>query len=189
MHGEAERVVTGLPEPQLQQGRPAGRHLHCAEHRVVLADQDGIRCMRRDAQRRVRNRHGDAVHADREVDAEGLVEFHDGLDHALPLVVRLGAGQQQERVAVTVGEAVEQQRRVLVGGEPVALEGHHRTTAAVVEQLVEVERGDDGVVVGGQVLRQQPLCAARVDEAAHRDEHDRGPCGRLVRVGLEPVEL
>ena len=36
------------------------------------------------------------------------------------------------------------------------------------------------MVVGGQeVLREQPLRAARVDEATHRDEHDRGARGRL----------
>jgi hypothetical protein len=138
----------------------------------------------------VRDRHGNAVDAHRQVDAEGLAEPEDGLDHALPLVVRLGTGEEEERLPVAVGEPVQQQRGVLVGGPPVALERHHRPTSAVVEQLVEVERRHDGVVVSGQqVLGEQPLGAAGVDETAHRDEHDRRPRGRGVRVGLEAVEL
>ena len=70
-------------------------------------------------------------------------ELADGLDDALPLEVGLGAGQQVVRLAVAVGQAVEQHRRVVVLDPAVGVEDHGRAAAAVVEQLVDVEGRDD----------------------------------------------
>ena len=110
--------------------------------------------------------------------------------HALPLVVRLLAGQQQEGVPRAVHDPVQQQRRVGVGDPPVAVEDHSRAPAAVVEQLVDVEGRNDGAEVGGeQVAGQHALGVTGVDETAQGDNEHRGIRGIGVAVGLEAVEL
>ena len=83
------------------------------------------------------NGHGDAVGRHHQVDAEQHHELADRLDDALPLVVRLRAGQQQ--VGGPVGHAVQGKAGVVVAHPAVGVEDHAGTPPAVVEQLVGVE--------------------------------------------------
>lgn len=137
----------------------------------------------------MRHRHRYAVHRHREVDTERLDQPDDGLAHPLPLVVRLGAGEQEERCAGPVDDPVQQHRRVVVGGPAVLVEGHRRAPPAVVQQLVDVEGGDHpGDVVFEQVRREQPLGAPGVDETAERGNEHPGPGLARVGVVLESIE-
>ncbi len=75
------------------------------------------------------------------------IERSCGLDHAGPLVVGLGADEEQEGHALLVDDAVQQQARVVVAAPVVAVEDHGGPAPAVVEQLVDVEGGDDARLV------------------------------------------
>ena len=98
-----------------------------------------------------------------------------GLDHAGPLVVGLGADEEQEGHALLVDDAVEQQARVVVAAPVVAVEDHDGPASAVVEQLVDVEGGDDARLVGlEEVVGHQSLRVAGIDESAEGDDEHRG---------------
>ena len=163
--GEARRRRGRLsPSRSCEQRGHAARHLHGAEDGgLVAADEPRVGGVRALPDRAgVRHRHRDAVDADREGDAEGLDQLPDRLDDPLPLVVRLEAVQHEERLAVAVDHAVEHQRRVGVAGPAVAVEDHRGAAAAVVDQLVDVEGRDDGVLERGEdVLGHQLAGCAR----------------------------
>jgi hypothetical protein len=176
VHGEADGVVPRLAEAQLEEGGEARRHLDGAERGVVAGDETGVGAVCRHPERTgVGHRHRDAVDADREADAEGTHELGRRLDHPGPLVVGLGSDEEQEGHAFLVDDAVEQQARVVVAAPVVTVEDHDGSAAAVVEQLVDVEGGDDARLMRlEEVVGHQPLRVAGVDEAAQRDHEHRG---------------
>jgi hypothetical protein len=89
-------------------------------------------------------------------------------------MIRLGTGKQQERCRLPVSEQVHTQLRLLVLRPVIGLECHQRPAGPVVQQPVDVERGDDLVVeVLQQVLGEQSSRRSRVDEAVKVDE-ERG---------------
>ena len=190
MDGEPDGVVAGLAEAQLEERADRAGHLHAPERRRGVADERGVGGVGGHADRAgVRDAHRDAVRVDDEGDAEPHDELAHGLDDALPLVVRLGAGQQVVRLAVAVGEAVQQHRRVVVLDPPVGVEDHGGAAAAVVEQLVDVEGGDDLGVTGlEQVTAEDRLDVPGVDEGAEGHDEHAGPGRTQVGVGLEAVE-
>ena len=133
----------------------------------------------------VGNRHGDAVGVHHERDPQAHDELADRLDDALPLVVGLGPGQQVVRLPVTVGQAVQQHRRVVVLDPPVGVEHHRWAAAAVVEQLVDVEGRDDRRRVGREQMPGEHLLGLPgVDEPPERGHEDA-----RVRVGRVGVVL
>ena len=104
-----------------------------------------------------------------------------GLDHAVPLVVGLGADEEQEGHALLVDDAVQQQARVVVAAPVVAVEDHDGAAAAVVEQLVDVEGGDDARLVRLEdVVGHESLGVAGVDESAEGDHEHR--CLQLLEL-------
>ena len=176
VHGEADRVVAGLAEPQLEERGEARGHLHGAEGRVVAGDEAGVGAVGGHPERTgVGHRHRDAVHAHGEAHAEGAHELGRRLHHAGPLVVGLGSDEEQEGHALLVDDAVEQQARVVVAAPVVAVEDHDRAAAAVVEQLVDVEGRDDArLVVLEEVVGHQALRVAGIDESTEGDDEHRG---------------
>ncbi len=141
---EAHRVVTGLAQPDLQQGLGAGRDPELAAPRALAGEQVGVVRMVSDRDRpRVRHRHRDRPHADDPGHAEPVDHVHDGTGEGLPAVVRLGAVQQEVRRPAGVPQQPHDQPRRVVGLVVVADEGHRRPSGPVVVELVDVERGHD----------------------------------------------
>ena len=128
---------------------------------------------------RVRDAHGDAVEVHGEAHAEPLDDLLDGGGEALPLDVRLGAGEQQEGRAGGVLDEPHVKGGLLVVGPAVALERQQRAPGPVVHEPVVVEAGHD--LVGQRV--EQPVDdlvagLARVDVSVEVVEHDQ--TGRLL---------
>ena len=98
-------------------------------------------------------------------------------DEPLPLQVRLGAGEQQERRVVVVAQRVQLQLGLVVGLPVVRDEVHQRPAGAVVEELVDVEarRPRSTFERLEQVLAGQPAGGAGVDEAGERMDQHRPP--------------
>ena len=174
VHGEAHRLAVELAEPELQQPGEAGRHLHPVDPAPVALHELGVGGVRREGHRPgVRDRHRDAVQADR----QPYVQLVDEPDHRrrepLPLHVRLRPRQEQEDLTVLVGHPVEPQLDVGVGLPLVGVEDHGRTPTAIVVQLIVVELGQHLVVeLGQQMGGEQPAGLPRVDETVHlMDEH------------------
>ena len=136
--------------------------------------------------------HGDAVDAHGELHLERTDQDHDGLGHPGPLVVGLRSREEQEGHSRAVDDPVQQEAWVRVALPVVTVEDHGRPAAAVVEELVDVERGDDaGLVRLQEVLGEQALRVAGVDEPAqckheHRCVH---VLGGQRRIGLELEQL
>ncbi len=189
VHGQAHRVLAGLAEPQLHQGRRAARHVNGAEPPGMPLDELGPGGVRRHAHRAsVRDRQRDGVQPDGQLHPEQLGELVHSTREALPLHVRLGAAQQQERRAVGVADQVQRQLGRLVAGPPVAVEPHRRPARPVVEQLVDVELGDRlGVELGEQCVDREPSPIAGIDEALQPQDQHR--CARLGRIALHSVEI
>ena len=90
-------------------------------------------------------------------------------DEPLPLQVGLGAGEHQERGAFVVAHVVEPEHRILVVLPVVFDEPHGGTAGPVVQQLVDVEPGDQrSVHIGHDVLAGELHGASGVDEAVER---------------------
>ena len=196
MGGEAHRRLAGLGEPELQQVGGAARHLDRLQPGLVPLQQLGPARVDRDAGRTgVRHGHRDRVEPDAQPYAEVLDEGFDRRDEPLPLDVRLGSVQQQERVAERVGEPVQLERGGVVGLPVVLVEDHHGPAGAVVVQLVDVEARHELRVAGlEQVLTRELGGVARVDETGQGDHEHRlaghravqGEVGLLVQVaGVE----
>ena len=178
VRGDAERVDAGLAHAQLEQRRDAARDAHLAPVDRVGLDQLTARGVRGHGHRtRVRDGHRDGLQGHERGDAEPLHEQPDGGHEPLPGVVRLGAVQQQERLAAVVLDRVEQDLRRGEGLVPVAAEGHPWSVRPVVDQAVGVEArehlvrqvgeqvragqrtGMGGVEVPGQVVHEHEAAA------------------------------
>ena len=97
VRGDAQDVVAGLHEAVLDERLGAAGDLRLVEGAAVARHQVGAVAVRGEAHGAgVRDAHGDAVEVHGQADAEALDDLLDGGGEALPLDVRLGAGQQQE---------------------------------------------------------------------------------------------
>ncbi len=142
VHGEAQHVVPGLGQPVLQQRLGAARDLRLLEPlREARREVEPVAVRRQADRAGVRHAHRDAVEVDREPDLEALHQLAHGAREALPLDVRLGAGEQQERRAGGVVDELEQDLRRVVGRPAVAVKDHRRAARPVVDQPVVVETG------------------------------------------------
>ena len=111
-----------------------------------------------------------------------------GADEPFPFMVRLGAGQHQERRARAVTHLVNGDHGRLVGLPVVPVEGHRRAAGPVVDQAVNVERHHGLVIQAPQQMRgEQPPRRARVDEAVQVMQQDRTVQLRRARVSLVKV--
>ena len=77
-------------------------------------------------QRKDAARSEDGAEPDRLPNPEPLGQQAHRGDEPFPFQVRLHSGQQQERCAHAVAQCVEVEGGILVAGEVVGLEGHHR---------------------------------------------------------------
>jgi hypothetical protein len=116
-------------------------------------------------------------------------ELADSRGEPLPLQVGLGAAQHVELASVLVGDHLQGQAEPLCVGEMVALEGHRRSSSAVVDELVAVETSDHPPAQGvDDVVGRQGPRVAGVDETAERvQQHRRSVVGRLVGDNLVQV--
>ena len=190
MDGIPHGVAARLAEAKFEQSGDASGHLDRPEDGLNLAEEAAGGRVRGRAQRAgVRDGHGYAVHAHRQLDAEGCNQLQDRGRDPLPLVVGLGTGEQEERRSGPIDHAVQNQRRVVIGGPAILVEGHRRTPPAVVEQLVDVETRDNlGRVVLQEVGGEQPLGAPGIDETAEGGDEHTSPYLGGVGVVLESVE-
>ena len=188
VRGETDRVVLPLAEAVLQQRADAAGHLQPVRQRLVLADQPLARRMRSHPERpRVRRTHRDAVEAGGEPDAPAFGQVPDRGAEPLPVVVRLRAGQQEERRAIGVVQQVHHQFRRVVVLPVVHRICHRRTSRAVVDQAVDVEARDDPALSGEHVLGQQPARGSRVHEAVEVVQEHRSGQLRDVRIHLVQI--
>ncbi len=171
----AQRIVSCLTEPELQQRRGASRYLQAVQDRLVRrVDQFRACSVRGHAEGAgVRDAHRDAVHADRDADVELLDQGADGGDEEFPLAVRFQAVQEEELHAGGVRHQVEVQGRGLVVLPVVLVVGHRGAAGAVVDQAVDVEGGHDAVLeLVQEVLGDQAARAAGVHEALQLVQQD-----------------
>ena len=189
VHREADRRAVFLAEPHLEQRRHAARDLEPVHQRRVARGQAGRGGVRGHAQRAgVRRAHRDAVEADRQPDPHPGGHVPHRLGEALPLVVRLRAGEQQELAPGGVLEQVNGQLGGFVGLPVVPGEDHRRPPGPVVDQPVHVEPGDLLVFqraqqMGGQQFARRP----GVDEPVEVVQHHCPVQHRRARAHLVEV--
>jgi hypothetical protein len=119
----------------------------------------------------MRHAQRDTVEADGEAGAQPLRQLADRGGEQLPLVVRLGPGEQQERGASRVVHQVHDEFQVVVALPVILVEDHDRAPGPIVDEPVHVEGRDDLVVqVLQQMLGEQPPGRAGVDEAVEIPE-------------------
>ncbi len=119
----------------------AGRHLDSSGDHSELVGQVSIagRC-RHPARAGVGDAGGEGAQADGQPHAERRGQLADGVGERTPLVVGLGAGQDEHRPALlVVGRQQLQLWPDQVGVHPVE-HVRHRPTGPVIEQAVDVER-------------------------------------------------
>ena len=122
------------------------------------------------------------MEADSETDAELSVDGPHGAGEGVPLMVRLGAIQEQERSPLRVMHQGDGERWRLILLPVILGEDHRRTARAVVDQRVDIEPGDLPVLEGGEQMRgEQPSRRARVDEAVEViEQHNVIKLGHVV---------
>jgi hypothetical protein len=121
----------------------------------------------------VRDGPRDALQPDREAHVQLLDHDDQRRDEPLPLRVRLGAGEKQERRAARVAKHVDVDRRALVALPAIGVEDDRRAPRAVVEQLVDVEARDQLRVERlAEMLPREPDPVPCVYESLERlDQH------------------
>jgi hypothetical protein len=190
---DVHRVPDGgavvLTQPELQQrGRAAG-HLEPVHQRRVPLGQAGLGAVRGHPERPgVRRPHRDAVEADRQPGSHPPGQVAHVSGEMLPLVVRLGPVEQQERRPGRVPHQVHGQFRGVVVLPVVPGEGHRWPAGPVVDQPVHIEPGHLLVLERAQQVRGEQLAGrARVDEPVEvvqqgRPVEFRRVWGHLVKV-------
>jgi hypothetical protein len=126
--------------------------------------------------------------ANGEPNAKPVDDLLNRRDEPLPLVVRLRADEQKERNTAGVGHLVQGDLRDLDGREVIDDIRHSRPPRAIVEDLVNIEGGDQPVFARGQqVIRSQTHARPSIDEAGERvDKH--GAINRR-RLAVDGVQL
>ena len=125
--------------------------------------------------------------ADCQPHPETVDELLDCCDEPLPLVIRLGADEEQKGNTARIGHFVQGDLRDVDRGEVVDDIGHPRPPGPVVEHLVDIEGRDEPVVADGeQVLRCQADAGPGIDKAGECiDEHRPISRRRLTVDGVE----
>jgi len=128
------------------------------------------------------------VHPDGGLDPERLDEPDHGLREPLPLDVRLGSVEEEERIPGDVADQVDRDDRGLELGPARGLERHGRAAAAVVDQLVDVERHHPPRAQRVPEVRgDEGARAPRVHHSLQRvDQH--GDRFARAGVGVDPVQ-
>jgi hypothetical protein len=154
----------------------------------VVGDQIAIVRMRGHGHRPgMRDRHRDGAQADGASDTQPFGEQSHSGDEALPLQVRLQSGQEKKGRTEGVPQGVETELRILVVGEMVGLERHHRPAGPIVEQIVDREGRDEfGVHRTLEVIGSQPHGVPRIRETLEcMDQHRPAAIGRRQLRGRE----
>ncbi|SLH73871.1 Uncharacterised protein [Mycobacteroides abscessus subsp. abscessus] len=153
----------------------------------MIGDQAAVGGMRGDAQRaRVRNRHRNRAEPDAAAHPQLLGEQPHRRGELLPPQIRFQTGQEQERRARGVAQRPQVQLRFGIVGEVIGLERHQRTARTVVQQLVDIERGDKFALQAlAQVRGRQAHGVPGVGEALQSVHQDRARAvgGRQLRSG------
>ena len=127
-----------LGHPELKKIRHAAGHLNLPHPGLMTRNEIAVARMRRHRHRPgMRNRHRDGAQPDGSPDPEPFGEQAHRGDEPLPLQIRLQPRQQQKRCTEAVAQSVETELGLLVMREVVGLEGHHRPTGPVVQQVVD----------------------------------------------------
>ena len=187
--GETDGGPVLLAETELQQRGHAPRHLQPVHDGPGAGDQLGPGPVGGQAERAgVRDAHGDAVEPHGQLGAQPGGHRTHGSGEALPLMIGLGPGQQQERRSRCVVREVDGQFGRLVLLPVVLVERHRGAAGPVIDQAVRVERHHRLVLQAAKQVRgEQSAGRARVDESVQVVEHD---CSiQFRRVGAHLVEI